>query len=96
MPKYRLWLGNGAHPDIESPEVKEDDLPGCVAFFPTLQAEAMAPNGAQFVAAVGTSPRPGSDILDGFFIGTSPSPAWKWVLWGFIPVPELIESESLR
>jgi hypothetical protein len=33
---------------------------------------------AHFVAAVATSPRPGSDIRDGYFIGPTQSNAWKW------------------
>jgi len=81
MLERRRWLGNGNHPDIESPECK--DNPGCVAFFPTEEAREMAPQGAVFVAAVATSPRPGSDIRDGYFIGQSRSKKWKWVLWGF-------------
>jgi hypothetical protein len=81
MLEHRLWLGNGDHPDIESPECKYN--PGCVAFFPTEEAREMAPQGAEFVAAVATSPRPGSDIRDGYFIGRSQRKAWKWVLWGF-------------
>ena len=31
MSEHRLWLGNGNHPDIESPELNGN--PGCVAFF---------------------------------------------------------------
>ena len=81
MSEHRLWLGNGNHPDIESPEPNGN--PGCVAFFPTEEAQEMAPQGAEFVAAVATSPRPGSDIRDGYFIGPSQSKAWKWVLWDF-------------
>jgi hypothetical protein len=79
MNKYRVWIGNGDHPDIKNPEAEEN--PGVTAFFPTEAAKAMAPMGAEFVAAVATSPRPGSDIRDGFFIGPSPSKDWKWVLW---------------
>ena len=81
MQKFRIWLGNGDHPDIESPQAEQN--PGCVALFPTEAAEEMAPKGAQFVAAVATSPRPGSDTRDGFFVGRSPNEAWKWVLWSF-------------
>jgi hypothetical protein len=81
MTAYRIWLGNGNHPEIKSPETL--DNPGCVAFFPTEDARAMAPQGAEFVAAAETSPRPGTDIRDGFFIGPSPKKGWKWVLWDF-------------
>jgi hypothetical protein len=42
----RAWLEN--HPGIESPGVVEDNNPGYVAFFPTAEAEAIAPNRAQF------------------------------------------------
>jgi hypothetical protein len=78
MSGQRLWLGNGDHPDLEAPKLK---LSGCFSFFPTDEALEIAPKGAEFVAAVATSPRPGSDIRDGYFIGPSQSKAWKWVLW---------------
>jgi hypothetical protein len=81
LSKYRTWLGNGDHPDIQAPEVEENA--GLTALFPTETAEAIAPLGAEFIAAVATSPRPGSDIRDGYFIGPSPSKKWKWVLWDF-------------
>jgi hypothetical protein len=81
MQKFRLWLGNGDHPDIESAQLERN--PGCVAFFPTEAAQEMAPHGAKFVAAVATSPQPGSDIRDGFFVGRCPNKAWKWILWSF-------------
>jgi hypothetical protein len=79
--KYRTWLANGDHPDIHAPEVEQN--PGLTAFFPTEAAQQIAPYGAEFVAAVSTSPRPGSDIRDGYFIGPSPSNDWKCVLWDF-------------
>ena len=73
MSAYKLWVGNGDHSDIDDQGVEDDDNPGCVAFFPTEEAKAIAPFGAKFVA-VGTSPRPGSDILDGFFCWPSSKP----------------------
>ena len=78
---YRFWIGNGDHPEIKDLEAKEN--PGLTALFPTETAEAIAPPGAKFIAAVATSPRPGSDIRDGYFIGPSPNRNWKWVLWAF-------------
>ena len=77
---YRLWLGNGDHPDIPN---WEGECQGCPPVFPTERAKTISPPGAEFVTAVSTSPRPGSDIRDGFFISPSSSKKWKWVLWDF-------------
>ena len=43
----------------------------------------LEPPGTKFIAAVSTSPRPGSDIREGFFISPSQNKDWKWVLWKF-------------
>lgn len=80
MPNERLWIGMGQHPDLAP---WDETYEGLTAFFPTQEAKDCAPPHAVFVTAVASSPMPGSDIRDGYFIAPCSIKKWKWVLWNF-------------